>query len=497
MPETPSPDPLATPLAKAPGISGPLARGLEEAFGYRAVRDLLEHYPRRYLTRGELTDLAHAKKGAEVTLVGTVRNLAKKQPRRARNLTVGTVAAFSGKLAWKAGRLGMANPGYEVLREGDDPEGFANEVIPVYPASKEISSGRIRRAVGALLDRYGAVPDFVPERLRRAHHLPERAAALEAIHRPADRSEASRARDRLVYDELFVLQVGLALRRRAQEAGQHGQPLQTDGDLTKRLLASLPFQPTAAQSRVMSEIGADLARSKPMHRLLQGEVGSGKAQPVESLVLTPGGFKRMAEIQVGDEVVNPTGEITVVTGVFPQGHRDVWRVVFSDGSTVECDDEHLWAVNTSAAWHRGQTLKVLTTREIREDLLKKNGSSKWYIPGTIAVDLECGEERPFDPYLLGLLLGDGCFRANITLSTSDQEIVKAASDALPPGCFLKRAFRKYDYYIRCKPRSNQFRPHPVARAIEQLGLRGVLSRDKHVPRAYQGPARRSAGAPRH
>jgi ATP-dependent DNA helicase RecG len=302
MAETRPPDPLGTPLAKAPGVSAPLARTLEEAFGYRSVRDLLEHYPRRYLTRGELTDLAHAKKGAEVTLVGTVRNLARKQPRRnlrilevrvvddsgawvctwfnqpwhAQKLTVGTVAAFSGKLAWKAGRLGMANPGYEVLREGDDPEGFANEVIPVYPATKEVSSGRLRRAVGALLDRFGDVPDFVPEPLRRRHGLPARAAALESIHRPADRSEATRARDRLVYDELFVLQVGLALRRRALEAGQHGQPLQTDGDLTKRLLASLPFQPTAAQSRAMAEIGADLARSKPMHRLLQGEVGSGK-----------------------------------------------------------------------------------------------------------------------------------------------------------------------------------------------------------------------------
>ena len=297
-----APDPLGAPLAKAPGVSAALAKALEDGFGYRTARDLIEHYPRRYLTRGELTDLAHAKKGAEVTLVGTVRNLAKKMPRRnlrilevrvaddsgawvctwfnqpwhAQKLTVGTVAAFSGKLAWKAGRLGMANPGYEVLREGDDPEGFANEVIPVYPASKEISSGRLRRAVGALLDRYGDVPDFVPEPLRRAHGLPDRAAALEAIHRPADRAEAGRARDRLVYDELFVLQVGLALRRRAQEAGQHGQPLQTDGDLTKRLLASLPYQLTGAQHRVISEIAADLARAKPMHRLLQGEVGSGK-----------------------------------------------------------------------------------------------------------------------------------------------------------------------------------------------------------------------------
>src|SRR5215216_2205448 len=302
MPDPPVPDPLGTPLAKAPGVSAALAKTLQEAFGYRSVRDLLEHYPRRYLTRGELTDLAHAKKGAEVTLVGTVRNLARKQPRRnlrilevrvaddsgawvctwfnqpwhAQKLTVGTVAAFSGRLGWKAGRLGMANPGYEVLREGDDPEEFANEVIPVYPATKEVSSGRLRRAVGSLLDRYGAVPDFVPEPLRRAHGLPDRARALEAIHRPSDRAEAHRARDRLVYDELFVLQVGLALRRRALEAGQHGQPLQTDGDLTKRLLGSLPYQLTGAQHRVMSEIAADLARAKPMHRLLQGEVGSGK-----------------------------------------------------------------------------------------------------------------------------------------------------------------------------------------------------------------------------
>ena len=84
----------------------------------------------------------------------------------------------------------------------------------------------------------------------------------------------------------------------------------------------------------MSEIGADLARAKPMHRLLQGEVGSGKAQRIHSLVLTPIGFKRMGAVGVGDEVVNPTGEITVVTGVFPQGLRDTWRVVFSDGTSA-------------------------------------------------------------------------------------------------------------------------------------------------------------------
>jgi ATP-dependent DNA helicase RecG len=295
-------DALGAPLTAVAGISARLAETLAGAFGYATVRDLLEHYPRRYLTRGDLTDLAHAKKGAEVTLVGTVRNVAKKRPRRnlsilevrvvdpsgawvctwfnqpwhADKLPVGTLAAFSGKLEWKAGRLGMANPGYEVLREVDDAETFASEVIPVYPATKDVSSGRLRRVIGNALDRFGDVPDFVPEPLRRRHRLPSRAEALRAIHRPAEPRLAERARDRLVYDELLVLQVGLALRRRALEAGEQGRALQTDGELTKRLLASLPFTLTGAQARAVAEIGADLARAKPMHRLLQGEVGSGK-----------------------------------------------------------------------------------------------------------------------------------------------------------------------------------------------------------------------------
>src|SRR6266540_1706001 len=281
-----------------------LAAVLEQAFGYQTERDLLEHYPRRYLTRGELTDLAHAKKGAVVTLTGTVKHLVKKQPRRnlrileirvadeagsgvwsctwfnqpwhASRLPVGTLAAFSGKLEWRAGRLTMGNPGYEVLRESDDAEGFANEVIAVYPATKDVSSGRLRRVIAALLDRHGRLPDFLPEHLRRAHGLIARGEAMQTIHRPEDLAAVERARRRLVYDELFVLQVGLALRRRALAEGERGHALRPDGPLTEQLLASLPFTPTKAQSRAMAEIGRASCRERPMHRLLQGEVGSGK-----------------------------------------------------------------------------------------------------------------------------------------------------------------------------------------------------------------------------
>jgi len=501
-------DPLDTPLARAPGVGSTLASNLEAAFGYRTVRDLLEHYPRRYLTRGDLTDLAHAKAGADVTLVGTVKGIARKQPRRnlkileirvgdrggawvcswfnqpwhATKLTVGTMAAFSGRLVWKVGRLTMSNPGYEVLREGDDPEGFANEIIPVYPATKEISSGRLRRAIGGLLNAYGKVPDFVPEELRRAHRLRARPDALAAIHRPPDMAAVGRARDRLVYDELFVLQVGLALRRRAQASQEHGHSLQPDGELTKSLLSSLPFRPTRAQSRAMAEIGADLSRPRPMHRLLQGDVGSGKAQPLHSHVLTPRGFKRMGDMRVGDEVINPTGELTVVTGVFPQGERDVWRVGFSDGASVECDDEHLWAVNTSMRRARGNPPKVLTTREIRADLTERDGASKWHVAMASAADLECGDDRPLDPYLLGLLLGDGGFKyGRYTFTSADLELVNTLRELLPDGCSVRKSdHRPHDYLITGTHRWK----NPLASMLRSLGLAGHGSKTKFVPPAY-------------
>ena len=108
--------------------------------------------------------------------------------------------------------------------------------------------------------------------------------------------------------------------------------------------------------------------------------GSGKAQPLDSLVLTPTGFIKMGEVRLGDEVIAPSGEITVVTGVFSQGERDVYRVVLSDGRSVESDLEHLWAVDATVCRDRGNPLKVLSLREIHDDLTTANESSKSHLP---------------------------------------------------------------------------------------------------------------------
>ena len=293
---------LGQPLADVSGLRPSLVKGVDEAFGYRTVRDLLEHYPFRYVTRGGLTDLAHAKKGAEITVVGEVRGVAKKQPRRnlsilevrvsdghgvvnctwfnqpwhAQKLPKGSLVAVSGKLQWRVGRLIMANPAYEVLTEVEDAVTFAEGIIPVYPATKDISSGKLRKAVGTLLDQLSPLPEFVPAEALRKHDLVSRDEAIRSIHRPAELDDTTQARRRLVYDELFVLQTGLALRRKAQVERQRGTPLEVGGPLTAELLEKVPFQPTGAQHRVIREIAADLAGTRPMHRLLQGDVGSGK-----------------------------------------------------------------------------------------------------------------------------------------------------------------------------------------------------------------------------
>ena len=191
----------------------------------------------------------------------------------------------------------------------------------------------------------------------------------------------------------------------------------------------------------------------PMQRLLMGEVGSGKAQPLDAHVLTPTGFRRMGEIRVGDEVVNPTGEITPVTGVFPQGRRDVYRVWFSDETHVDCDLEHLWQVQTSTARWRGDKPKVMSLGEIAGDLRRPSGAAKWHVELPEPIDLECGLSRPLDPYALGLLLGDGGLSLphRVRFTTSDPELVDALRALLPEYELRQETHRPYDWKILRSP----------------------------------------------
>ncbi|MFD8259705.1 helicase-related protein [Streptomyces griseoluteus] len=512
---------LREPLKK---VLGPAtAKVMAENLGLHTVGDLLHHYPRRYEERGQLTHLADLPMDEHVTVVAQVADArlhtfaSSRAPRGKgqrlevtitdgngrlqlvffgngvhkphKELLPGTRAMFSGKVSVFNRRLQLAHPAYELLdkdaEDGDEAvESWAGSLIPIYPATAKLESWKIGKAVQTVLPSVQEAVDPLPESLRAGRGLVELPEALVKIHRPATKADIADARARLKWDEAFVLQVALARRRYAdtQLPAVPRRPL--DDGLLTAFDARLPFTLTEGQQRVSAEIFTDLATSHPMHRLLQGEVGSGKAQPLDSLVLTPDGFAPMGDMRVGREVVVPSGEIALVDGVFPQGRRDVWRIVLSDGSTVECDDEHLWIVGTSCAWHRGQQPKVLTTREIRDDLHKANGSSKWYIPVATPVDLGGDAQLPLDPYLFGLLLGDGSFRHNLRLSTIDAEIHDAAVQAVAPDCRLVPVSGSgCDYTVQLTERAGGKR-NPIIQFLRDRGLWGVTSHGKFIPTEF-------------
>ncbi|HEU5386621.1 MAG TPA: ATP-dependent DNA helicase RecG [Streptosporangiaceae bacterium] len=304
---------LSEPLNRALGPK--TAKALEAAFGMQTVGDLLRHYPRRYYTRGELTDLSSLREGDHVTVLarvdrvsthpmpnrgGTVRGEVVITDDRAklvltfflkgrgqyvlRQLAPGMVGMFAGTVSSFRGRLQLVHPEYEML-PGAAPNAdltpelaaeFAAEMIPVYPASAKASSWTIARSVKTVLDPLDAGEDPIPAEVRERHGLAGRAEAIRAIHRPLDQGDLRRARRRLKWDEAFMLQSALAQRRLAAAAMPAMPRPRTEGGIADEFDTRLPFTLTAGQTAVGETIAADLACAYPMHRLLQGEVGSGK-----------------------------------------------------------------------------------------------------------------------------------------------------------------------------------------------------------------------------
>ena len=283
------------------------AKILADRLELHTLGDLLRHYPRRYADRGELTDLATLADGEHVTVVAEVSRVSRRPMRNRKGdmleveVTDGTggrlTLAFFGKGAWRAkdlvpGRRGLfagkvstfrstrqlAHPDFELI-EGDGDaraEEFAARPIPVYPATKGLNSWGIAKCVAAALDSRSVGDDPLPDMLRRKRGLIKLPDAYEKIHRPHDKNDIRRSRDRLKWDEAFVLQVALAQRRRAALALPATPRVRVENGLLGEFDQRLPFELTAGQRQVGDEIAADLAREHPMHRLLQGDVGSGK-----------------------------------------------------------------------------------------------------------------------------------------------------------------------------------------------------------------------------
>ncbi len=238
--------------------------------------------------------------------------------------------------------------------------------------------------------------------------------------------------------------------------------------------------------------GAELMVSG--RNFLADEPGGGKGSPVWTKILTPNGWTTYGEIAVGDFVIGSNGKSTCVTGVYPRGELEVFRVTMSDGSSVVVDGDHLWEVQTNTARKMNMHSTVLSTREIMERGISETQSNGcWkavhFIPMVEPVHFSAQPDPlPLDPYLLGLILGDGgvSARATVTITTMDDEIVESVKSLLPPGHSLRATGTKSkatSYSIRGEGRGIAG-GNLVVNAIRDLGLDGKRSWEKSIPKQY-------------
>lgn len=289
-----------TPVGNVSGLGGKRGAGLHKV-GIGTVADLLSHVPRTYIDRSHTTPIAEAPIGEDVTIIARVQSVSTRYPRRnlaiieakltdgastikavwfnqkfrQRQLSTDAEVAVSGQIERFRGRLQMKSPDVDVLSSATEPL-TAGRIVPIHPAVGEATPGVMRRALHNALKRSRPIPDPVPEDIRARAEVADRDWAYGTIHFPEELADVPVARRRLVFDEFFRLELALAMRKKRQEHESAGISHRPDGALTERFISRLPYELTDAQRRVLDDIEADLAKPHAMHRLLQGEVGSGK-----------------------------------------------------------------------------------------------------------------------------------------------------------------------------------------------------------------------------
>jgi ATP-dependent DNA helicase RecG len=290
LPGTPRPERLGLSIDALSGV-GPTVKRRLAKLGLGTVGDALEYRPHRYEPAAPERRITELFGEDEAVITGEVRSTRLQRARRLK-LVKARVADETGEItavwfnqAWLADRL---VPGMRVRLRGSlrgrefavrsyDLNGVSStaDFAPVYPATEEVTVKKLREVVGGAIEYARDVVDPLPAALKASTGLPGRADALVALHRPREEADGERGRRRLAFDELLVLQLGLARRRQGREE-ERATALSEPGELVARYRSVLPFELTADQEQAIAEIDADLARERPMERLLQGDVGSGK-----------------------------------------------------------------------------------------------------------------------------------------------------------------------------------------------------------------------------
>jgi ATP-dependent DNA helicase RecG len=343
------------------------AKSFAKNLGLVTVADLLQHYPRRYSNRGELTPIANLPIGESLSIVAEVVDARERRTKRRvshilevritdgsgflsltffnqawrqKDLKPGVRGLFAGKIGEYQGKLQLAHPDYELFPEEVsefDAKAWADQPIPIYPASANVTTWMIQRALGIILDTLEEIPDEVSAELQKKHKLLSINDALEKIHRPNTKSEIASAKKTLVYREAFLLQANLIQRRLDNEQAPATARTSKSCGYLERFDSALPFTLTDGQIEVGSEITSDIAKTYPMNRLLQGEVGSGKTLVAlramlavadsdgQSALLAPtevlaSQHFRSIEKSLGEELSKEVG-LTLLTGQLPTDAR--------------------------------------------------------------------------------------------------------------------------------------------------------------------------------
>jgi ATP-dependent DNA helicase RecG len=320
---------LETPVQFLKGV-GPRRAALLGKLGVRTLRDLVHHFPARYYDRRTFTPLAALRSApaGPVTVQGVVTDLrayrsARKripilevtiedgegrgvlvwfrQPYREKEFRIGDGVIAAGKA--QGGRGHVVVDEFEILGEGREPVHAAG-LVPSYPATDGLSKRQIRSLVRSALEAAaGLVPETLPDDLRARRGLPGVQAALRQMHAPATPEEAEAGRRRFAYEEFFVLQARLAVRRRAARRDRACRVLRVSDALDFRIRSLFPFKLTGAQDRVIGQIRKDLAAGPPMNRLLQGDVGAGKTVVAAYALLAAVGCRAQAALMAPTEIL--------------------------------------------------------------------------------------------------------------------------------------------------------------------------------------------------
>ncbi len=290
---------IDSPITTIKGISTVRASKFNR-LGVRTIRDLLYFFPHRHLDYSQRKPISQLTEGNEETIVanvwqaqiikpggrrsteaivgdetGNVRVVWFNNPYLVKSLTTNTRVVLSGRVSLYKGRHVFESPEWELLEDRDLIH--TGRLVPIYPLTSGLRPRQVRKLMKEVVEQWaGQMTDFLPPEVRERCQLLELPRAINQAHYPDDTALKDRARVRLAFDELFILQLGVLNKKRAWREGQPGNPIGTDKPTLDAFLQSLPFTLTAAQDKVLKEMLADLEQSRPMSRLLQGDVGSGK-----------------------------------------------------------------------------------------------------------------------------------------------------------------------------------------------------------------------------